>query len=63
MPSLLPKTIWAWIWRFRKLDFSRRSNAAWLSVPGSLNSVLNAPPTLLDSMKVATSRTIQPTST
>ena len=53
----------AWTWRLRKLDFSSRSNAAWLSVPGSLNSVLNAPPTALASTKVPTSRTIQPTST
>src|SRR6478609_3111888 len=59
-PWLAAKTIWACTWRLRKLDFSSRSNAAWLSVPGSLNSVLNAPLRLLASANVATSRTIQP---
>ena len=46
-PWSAAKTICACTWRLRKLDFSSRSNASWLSVPGSLNSVLNAPFRLL----------------
>ena len=53
------KTIWPWTWRSRKLDWSSRSKAAWLSVPGSLNSVWNAPPIAPESAKVPIRATIQ----
>jgi hypothetical protein len=46
-----------------KLDFPSRSYAAWLSVPGSLNSVLNAPSTAFESENAATRATIQATTT
>ena len=59
-PCFAAKTICACTCRLRKLDCSSRSNACWLSVPGSLNSVLNAPIRLLESTNVAISRTIQP---
>ena len=61
MPPSAANTIWAWTCRLRKLDFWSRSKAAWLSVPGSLNSVLNAPPMAPDTKNVAIRSRIQPT--
>ncbi len=62
-PCCAANTTCACTCRLRKLDLSSRSNASWLSVPGSLNSVLNAPLRLLASANVATSRMIHAPST